>query len=308
MKPILVIKLGAFGDFVQTFAAFAAIRAHHAGQSIALLTTVPYRHLAEASPWFDEVLIDQRAPWWNVPANRRTIGFVNGFSFVYDLQTSRRTGRYYRRSSKPAWSGIAPGCSHPHSNPDRNQMHTRERQREQLLLAGVTNWPAPQLDWMIGRGCSHGLSKPFALLAPGCGGSPFKRWPVDRYACVALALIARGVTPVIIGGAAEAALGRMIVEAAPGTVDLSGRTSIEDVAALAVEAALVVGNDTGPVHLAALLGAPTIALFSAAGVPEQAAPRGPSGSWATVIQEPNLRNLGSDRVIASAGAMLGWTA
>jgi len=308
LQPILVIKLGALGDFVHSFAAFAAIRERHADIPVALLTTEPYRQLAEAAPWFDEVLIDQRAPWWDLLANRRTIRLINGFRFVYDLQTSRRSGRYYWLSNKPAWSGIARGCSHPHDNPGRDQMHTLERQREQLLRAGVTSWPTPTLQWLFDRGSAHGLSGPFALLAPGCGGPPVKRWPVERYAQVAQALAAHGVTPVVIGSRHEAPLAAPIVAAAPETVDLTGRTSIEDVAALGAAAALVVGNDTGPVHLAALAGAPTIALFSAAGVPAQAAPRGPSGTWATILQKPNLRDLDADRVIASVGALLGWRA
>ncbi len=304
MKPILVIKLGAFGDFVHALPAFAAIRGHHANEPISLLTTKPYQRLAQASPWFDEVLIDERAPWWNLPANRRTIGIINDFSFVYDLQTSRRSSRYYARSNKPAWSGIARDCSHPHDNPGRDQMHTLERQREQLLRAGVTNWPIPELQWLTRSGSLHGLGGAFAMLMPGCGGPPVKRWPVARYGQVAQALIAHGITPVVIGSAREAPLAAEILAAAPGSIDLTGRTSIEDVAALGAATALVVGNDTGPVHLAALVGAPTIVLFSAAGVPAQAAPRGPAGTWATVIQEPDLRHLDAARAIASVGALL----
>ena len=305
MKPILVIKLGAFGDFVHAFHAFSAIRAHHASTPIALLTTTPYQRLAEASPWFDEVLIDQRAPWWNVPATRRTIRIINCSCFVYDLQTSRRTGRYYRRSDKPAWSGIAPECSHPHANPGRDRMHTLERQREQLLMAGVTRFPAPQLGWLTGPGALHGLNKPFAILVPGCGGNPAKRWPVHGYIEIARALYAQGVSPVVIGTSAEIGLNAAITAAVSGTVDLTGRTSIADLAALCAAATLVVGNDTGPVHLAALVGAPTIVLFSAVGIPEQAAPRGPFGAWAKIVREPDLRDLGADRVLAAVGELLG---
>ena len=57
---ILVIKLSAFGDFVLSIASFQAIRAHHPDAAITLLTTAPYRRMAEASGCFDSVWIDPR--------------------------------------------------------------------------------------------------------------------------------------------------------------------------------------------------------------------------------------------------------
>ncbi len=295
---ILVIKLGALGDFVHAFHAFAAIRAHHADSRITLLTTAPYQALAEASPWFDEVRVDPRAPWWNLAALWRTARAMRGFDFVYDLQTSRRSSRYFTLAGRPPWSGIAAGCSHPHANPGRDAMHTIERQREQLQRAGVTCWQVPERDWLVRRGQRHGLAAPYALLVPGGAGlGSVKRWPADRYAEVARRLLGRGLTPVVLGGRAEAALAGAILAACPGAVDLTCRTTIEDIAALAAGAAVVLGNDTGPVHLAASAGAPTVVLFSAAGVPEQAAPRGPDGGWARVLRMADLNDLGVDRVM-----------
>jgi len=298
MQRILVIKLGALGDFVHAFHAFAAIRAQHAGSRITLLTTAPFRTLAEAAPWFDEVRVDPRSPWWNLVGTYRIMQAIRCFDFVYDLQTSRRSGRYFRLAGRPPWSGIAPGCSHPHANPGRDAMHTVERQREQLQSAGVTRRDAPERDWLTGRGHRHGLAAPYALLVPGGAGlGSVKRWPAVRYAEVARRLLDRGLRPVIIGGRTEAPLARTIMAACPEAADLTGRTSIEDIAALASGATLVLGNDTGPVHIAASAGAPTVVLFSAAGVPGQAAPRGPNGEWATVLQAPDLNDLTVERVM-----------
>ncbi len=63
MKKILVIRLGALGDFVLSFGPFAAIRAQHPEAHITLLTTAPFARLGRLSPWFDAVVIDPRAPW-----------------------------------------------------------------------------------------------------------------------------------------------------------------------------------------------------------------------------------------------------
>ena len=306
MQRILVIKLGALGDFIHAFHAFAAIRAQHPRSHIALLTTAPFVTLARASPWFDEVLVDPRAPWWNVPAIVRTVRVARGFDFVFDLQTSKRSGRYFHLAGRPQWSGIAAGCSHPHRNPLRDSMHTVERQREQLQSAGITTWPAPEREWLIRLGSRHGINEPYALLSPGGAGvGDVKRWPARSYAEAARRLRADGLTPVIIGGEPERGLARTILAACPDAVDLTGRTSIEDIAALGAHATLVLGNDTGPVHLAASVGAPTVVLFSAAGTPEQAAPRGPNGEWATILRVPDLDDLPVERVMQAVRDELG---
>ncbi|MEE8123959.1 MAG: ADP-heptose--LPS heptosyltransferase, partial [Alphaproteobacteria bacterium] len=97
MRRILVIKLGALGDFVLAMGPFAAIRRRHAEARITLLTTAPLRELAEASGYFDETWVDERPrPWqpagWLKLARRLIAG---GFERVYDLQTSDRSAAYF---------------------------------------------------------------------------------------------------------------------------------------------------------------------------------------------------------------------
>ena len=301
MRTILVIKLGALGDMVHAFHAFAAIRSHHRSDRVVLLTTRPFVALAERSPWFDAVVVDERAAWWNLAALGRTTRLIRAADFVYDLQTSRRSGRYHRLAGRPPWSGIAPGSSHPHANPKRDLMHTIERQREQLRDAGVTAFPTPVREWLLGENVT--LPRPYSLLAPGGAGvGGVKRWPVGHYAGLAVKLAARGLTPVIIGGAAERALGAEIIAACPEAVDLTGRTSIFGLAALGADAALAVGNDTGPLHLVCSMGAPTLALFSATSSPAQAGPRGPAGQWAAVLPAGDLSTLSVETVDAAAAA------
>jgi ADP-heptose:LPS heptosyltransferase len=304
-RRILVIKLGALGDFVHAMHGFAAIRAHHQGDHIALLTTAPFASLARSAPWFDEVLLDSRAAWLNFPAILRTISAMRGFDFVYDLQTSRRTERYFWLAGRPPWSGIAWGCSHPHSNPGRDSMHTLERQREQLAIAGIDNSPVPDRSWLVADGHLHGVTPPYALLMPGgAGAGAPKRWPAEHYAAVAKFIFAAGLTPVVIGGAPEANLGKIISVACPAALDLSAKTTIADIAALGAGADLVVGNDTGPVQLAAALGAPTIALFSSTSSPQEASPRGPSGEWVTVLSMPALKDLAVEQVVTAITEVL----
>ncbi|MDA0704536.1 MAG: ADP-heptose--LPS heptosyltransferase, partial [Proteobacteria bacterium] len=196
---ILVVKLGALGDFIQALGPAAAIRNHHPAAEITLLTTAPFADLGRAAPWFDRVWLDERPPWHRPGAwlalRRRLRGA--GFSRVYDLQTSDRSAFYFRLlgpGRRPEWSGIAPGCSHPHDNPARDSMHTMERQAEQLAMAGIAETPPPDFAWLDGNITEFALgAAPFVLLVPGgAAHRPDKRWPAESYGALAAALARRG--------------------------------------------------------------------------------------------------------------------
>jgi ADP-heptose:LPS heptosyltransferase len=295
LKRILVIRLGALGDFVLSFAAFAAIRAHHAADRVELLTTPPFVSLALDSPWFDQVHVDLKPGWLDVPGLLRLRRKLAGYDFVYDLQTSRRSSRYFWLAGRPGWSGIAAGCSHPHHNPRRDDLHTVDRQREQLAGAGVFEQPVPDLGWLAAQGPV--VAAPYALLVPGTspshGGA--KRWPVGNFAELAGALGARGLTPVLVGTGADAAAAADIRAVVPEAVDLTGRTSLQDLAGLASRAALAVGGDTGPIHLAAAMGCRVVALFSRYSNPALAAPRGD----VTLVTAETLAALPVERVVGA---------
>jgi len=298
---VLVIKLAALGDFAQAFGPFAAIRAHHPDARITLLTTKPYAPIARMSPWFDEVWEDGRPDWTDLPAVFRLARRLRRARFdrVYDLQTSSRSSRYrWFVGRRAAWSGIAPGASHPHDNPARDTMHTVERQREQLVMAGIRQFPDPDLFWLDADVARFGLAERFCLLVPGASpGRPAKRWPEGRFAALAAGL---DLPAVVIGGPAETPLAAAIAAAAPGTRDLTGQTSFADIAALARRAAFCIGNDTGPTHLIAAAGCPTLALFGEDSDPALCAPRGPR---ATFLRHMPLSALEPAEVAAAAARL-----
>jgi ADP-heptose:LPS heptosyltransferase len=299
-QKILVIRLGALGDFVLSFGPFAAIRDHHPDARITLLTTAPFARLGRLSPWFDAVIIDRRAPWWDLPALLRLSAQLRGFDFVYDLQTSGRSSRYFRLAGRPGWSGIARGCSHPHANPERDTMHTWERQRDQLAMAGIEQVPVAETDWLIAAAHAPEVPRPFALLVPGA--SPHriaKRWPTVFYAQLAAQLAREGLTPVVIGTGPEGALAQTILAKCPQAIDLTGQTDLPGLAALAARARFAVGNDTGPMHLAAAMGCPCVTLFSYASDLTRTQPRSPAGTKYITLREDNLADLPPDDVLTA---------
>ena len=302
VKRILVIKLGAMGDIVQATGPFEAIRSHHLNSHITLLTTNKYVDFAKSGNWFDDVWIDERPTWfdpqgWIKLAKRL---HNNNFYRVYDLQTSDRTAIIFFLfcfGKKPEWSGSVYGCSHRHINPSRNLMHTIERQAEQLAIADINNVPAPSFNCIEASSINFDLSRPYVLLVPGGSAHRLnKRWPKNNYAQLAIRLVNKNILPVVIGHKSEEEIARYISGICPESKDLTNKTSMIDIIALARQAAGAVGNDTGPMHVIATSGTPSLAIYSHASDP---AICGQRGSNVIIIRQQSLENLSVDEVEAS---------
>lgn len=288
---VLVVKLGALGDFVQAFAGFAQIRSAHPDAEMTLLTTPPFGDFALASGLFDRVEVDGRPRTWRDQWRLFRRLRAARYGRVYDLQTSSRSKKYFYAflPSPPEWSGISPGCSHRQTRQDRDALHNLDRIADQLHVAGIGpamepgRAPAPDLRWAAqtpGYEPLHiasrlGLRSPYALLVPGASpAKPGKLWPVQSYAFLAARLYEAGFDVGVVGGVSEGGLYKQIAEVLPQTVDLTGRTSLLELASLGAAAALSVGNDSGPTHLLAYAGAPGLMLMSRHSDPNHCGPRG----------------------------------
>lgn len=303
---ILVIKLGALGDVAQALGAFAAIRAHHVGQRVVLLTTPPFEALFKTCPWFDEVWVDRRRPFWRLDwfDLRRRLRAAH-FARVYDLQTTSRSGWYFTMLApgpRPEWVGIARGASHRHADPRRDFIHTRQRLAGQLAVAGLTPVDTPDLSWLDADPDRFLLPSRFALLVPGASPHrPAKRWPAEFFAELAARLAARSIGTVVLGASADAPLAQTIRARASASVDLTGETAIGDLVPLGRRALCAIGNDTGPMHWLAASGTPTLSLFSSDSDPALCAPSGPR---AGVLRRPSLAELDVDAVERAALQLL----
>ena len=302
-RNILIVKLGALGDFIQALGPMKAIREHHPLAQITLLTTQPYKELAYQSGYVDAIWIDERpsiyqvVKWHNLQKCLR----LGKFNRVYDLQTSDRSSSYFKlfsNTEKPEWSGIAKGCSHRHSNPNRNFMHTQDRQREQLQVAGIFLVPPTDLSWMTSDVSHFNLPQSYGLLVPGGATHRLaKRWPAKRYAELAAHMNSIGITPVILGSSAESDLASNIIKLAPEALDFTGETNLLDIGAMAKSAKFAIGNDTGPMHIASAVNCPSVVLFSNESDPELCAPK---GQKTTIIASKSLVDLNVNDVLTSS--------
>lgn len=287
VEGILVIRFGALGDLIMCRQAFHEIREEHKGAEIALLVSKEYEEFAKTMPWFDKIIVAERGPFWEYKKWLDLMTQLYDFrpKRVYDLQGKFRQNVIYWLMGGavigPEWSGAATGCSHPRPWPPAPQMHFMDFLAAQLRSAGVPETrDNADLFWLDAPIMGLKLPKQYALIIPGC--SPkliHKRWPAAKYAEVAVKLKEQGIDVIAIGTKTEAETIAEIKKLAPDVIDMSGQTTLNELGALAQRAVYTIGNDTGPVHLAAAVGSPTVAILSSHTDPVWSAPHGPKTAW-----------------------------
>lgn len=293
-ERFLVIKLGALGDFIQACGPMQAIRAHHPEARISLLTTPPYAEIGRKCGYFNEILEDRRSRWYDLPGWVSVLESLNTGKFrrVYDLQNNDRTAIYSRLIfPKPEWVGAARGASHRNASPERTAGTSFAGHRQTLALAGITGVSVDDLSWMDSDISRFGLAGTrYALLIAGSSPTrPRKRWAPEKYAALAQRLLEKQCRPVLIGAKAEIEQNAKIAQTDSRILDLTGKTTLFDLAALARGAVLALGNDTGPMHLASVTGCPVCVLFcSKESDPARHAPIGPG---VTAITRESLETL-----------------
>lgn len=295
---ILVIKLGALGDFIYALGPMAAIRRAHPHDRITLLTTKPFAALGRNCGYFDEVLIDEKPSMGNVAGWLRLRRQLNAGDYkrVYDLQNNDRTAIYLRLFSKrPEWVGAARGASHRNADPMRSVGHAFHGHAQTLGLAGITDVTIDPLDWMKADLSALPLRAPYVLLVAGSSPQhPEKRWPVEHYRALAAKLLRNGYHPVLLGTQAEQDVNARIARGLDGVIDLTGRTGLTDLPALARGAAGAIGNDTGPIHILCVTGLPTLVLFCTR--KSTIKKHGPQGAWVRAIESDDLASIGVQAV------------
>ncbi len=155
-----------------------------------------------------------------------------------------------------------------------------------LTTGGIpTQTPAPRLEitaplvdrWRTLTGIAPGA----VGLFPGSHAAA-RRWAPERFKELARRLVEKGHRVVVLGGPDERALTAQVAEG--GGFDAGGQTDIPLLAAALADCKLLVGNDSGPLHLAAAVGTPTVSLWGA-GDPQIT---GPVGKQHRVIRHPEL--------------------
>jgi len=168
-----------------------------------------------------------------------------------------------------ASEGRSPLLTHAQRRPARGERHLAGEYLDLIGEHGAPEAPPALVPPEAGRRAAAarlaeaGFSdRRLAVLAPGAVYGAAKRWPLERFAELARALARAGLVVLACGGADER--GACDALAAPGAgaaASFAGRTGLAEQAALCAAADVVVSNDSGMAHLAAAVGAPTVAIF-----------------------------------------------
>ncbi len=253
-RRILVVKHGAFGDLLQAEGVLYDLRLFFRDARIVLLTQPTYQTMMQRCPHIDAVLTDKRCPLWKLSEIRKLRKELNDgkFELVIDLQNSQRT-RLYRRLLLPNTEWIQRPASVKPVSGLQGQINMLQRSGIQIKhsRSPYLGWLADDMElWLAQRAIKPG----FVLLLPGCSASrPEKRWPF--FSQLAEELETRGEKVVTLLGPDE----QEMADAFKGPL-LSGLDE-HQLAGVIQQAGFVIGNDSGPCHLAAHLGKSGMAFF-----------------------------------------------
>lgn len=272
---VLIVRLGALGDIVHAVPAAAALRTAFPGARIDWLVEAKHRPFLDLVTVVDRIVVVGQpsiAGWTEAVRQLRQVRY----DVALDFQGLLKSAVLARASGAARVIGFSlwhlrektarPFYSEAGSEEVGEPEHVIHKNLRLLRTVGVTDdrvaFPlaAPESAALGSVRAAIG-DGPFALVNPGAAW-PNKRWPPDRFGAVAAFLRdIRGLASIVLWGPGEEALARAVVDASGGSARVAPPTSIADLLALAREASLMVCGDTGPLHIAAATGTPTVSIF-----------------------------------------------
>ncbi|QEL13749.1 glycosyltransferase family 9 protein [Limnoglobus roseus] len=280
-RRIAIIKPSALGDIVHALPVLTALRERFPDAHITWVVNRGFEPLLVGHPHLNATLAFDRAAFRKLgSAVRYSLGFVNRlrrerFDLVIDLQGLLRTGLMCAATGSPvkvgfanAREGAARFYTHAVEVPDADRIHAVDRYwriAELLGCRSAKRFIVPLRESEVDAVHRELATLPRPWLAVAAGAKwVTKRWPPAHFATL-LTKAQRefGGTVLLVGAAEDNALSAEIASQLRGPVrDFTGKTSLPKLAAVFAAADVMVGNDTGPLHLAAALGRPCVAPYT----------------------------------------------
>ena len=303
LTNILIVKLSAIGDVVHALPVSHALKKCFPAARITWVVEKPSYDLLTNNPYIDEILVFDKPQfkslaglWRHAPAFVRLLR-SHHFDVALDLQAIFKGAAiaYFSGAPQRLVYCDTRELSHLLSRQvcsENRAGHVVQRYLDVVRALGcsvdevvfplvITDGEAAAAQAIA---CQAGLdvSQPYILLSPGANW-PNKRWPTHLFAALAAKLDGAGFIPVITGGPGDRTLAAQIQAAAQiPLVDLTGKTSLKQLAYLIKQGRAFVGGDTGPMHLAAALATPVVALHG----PTDTIRNGPYGGGHKTLVTP----------------------
>ncbi len=297
---ILIVKLSAIGDVIHTLPALTALRRHYPDAQIDWLVEEAAADLIQGHTALNRVLIWRRREFVKLLKTGRLSSAVRLFSsllvqvrgtpydLILDFQALLKSSLWIFLARGRRKAGFGQGMEHSESShlflnervpAISMEIHALDRGLSLLQSLGI---PTSQVlyDFPIGKRdeeeAQHLLAaggvrpdQPLVAINP-VAKWPTKLWTAKRFEELAERLLDKGFQVVFTGSREDrAVIDEMAGKLGSSVIRLEGRTNLKVLAAVYRSASMVVSTDTGPMHLAAAMGTPVIALF------------GPTAPWRT---------------------------
>ncbi|MDY0039771.1 MAG: lipopolysaccharide heptosyltransferase II [Desulforhabdus sp.] len=294
-RKILIRSTNWLGDAVMTVPAMGAVRAAFPHAEIVVVATPAVAELFAGHPACDRVMI-----WDKKHANRGLVGLLRfslnlrkaGFDLAILFQNAIEAAIMTWLARIPnrigyRTDGRAMLLSHgiPISQRERRLHHT-DYYLHMINRAGIRNAPG-----QVSLYCTQGeiewarqklADRAWIAINPGAAYGSAKRWLPQRFAATANTMYQElGAHLLLLGGPEDIAIGRQISEMMHTPhMNLIGKTSIRQLMALLSQCRLLLTNDSGPMHIAAALGTPVVAVFG----PTDQTATSPVGTFSRVVR------------------------
>jgi lipopolysaccharide heptosyltransferase II len=299
IRRILVIKLRAIGDVVLSTIVLKNVRSAFPESRIVFLTEPASADVLRGNPSVNETLIYDRSTmsgWRLIRAVRK-----EAFDLVIDLFGNPRTALVTRLSGARHRVGFRfRGRKYAYNivvEPRGAQVHNTQFNLDALAAIGVpivdrtiTFAVDPDdeqyVDAFLGRTFAEGT----LLAGINAGGGWYtKRWELEKYAALADALMDRyGLRPVLLWGPGQLADVERMRAMMKSEAFVPPATTLKQLGALLRRCAIIVTNDSGPLHIAAAVGTPVVGIYG----PTNPVLQGPYGNQYTIVRNESLDCLG----------------
>lgn len=296
-RRILAVKLADLGDLLTITPAMQALREAHPRARIDLLAPPSSAHLLQGAPYLDNIVTFDKFPFDTIRGSLDPAQFLNSIRFFRDLRAARYDAILFFHHFPTRWgafkfglvslvsgAAIRVGLDNGRGSflniraADRGfgEAHEADYWLEVAALLGAD----PSQGWRpylpiseehreaaarLLREIRGRHTGPIVALHPGAGAySPARIWPIEKFAAVGRGLVERGAAIIVLGGdddRARAARLVSLVGQSDRVLDLAGRTGIHETAAVLEACDLFLGNDSGPMHIAAAMQTPVVAVF-----------------------------------------------
>jgi len=254
-KKILLIKHGSLGDIVFALEPILAIQKKFSNSVIDLVTEEKFIPFFKKIKMFDQFLIDNRGGFFSILSLINKI--ISGkYDLIIDLQNSKRTNFYHffiKIFSSARINGSRSFVHERYLIPPQGKESPTQGLFNQLKLLDIDKTD-PNFSWLESEKDDKSFNnKEFVLVIPGVSKSgKAKQWPPSKYQQLCSFLESKGYYICLVGTKHDAQSFQPILDNCKNIIDLIDKSPPEIIYTAASKSKLVISNDTGPGHIAAL--------------------------------------------------------